>query len=113
MKRSPTVLYLLVILGLGMLALRPYQGKIMQCWQDFQQAWQLVRSGNPEPAEPNPAIDPSVVQARQREVITPDRQVATSGETKHTGRPLYCRNQRACRSRSRSRNGLAASAIDE
>lgn len=75
MKRSHQALYLLVILGLSVLALRPYQDKIMQGWQDFQKAWQLVRDGQLKPMEEPEAVEEPIDNRRQREVITPDELV--------------------------------------
>lgn len=75
MKRSHQALYLLVILGLSVLALRPYQDKIMQGWQDFQKAWQLVRDGQLKPMEEPEAVEEPIDNRRQREVIIPDELV--------------------------------------
>ena len=75
MSRSQKVIYLLVILGLGALALRPYHNDIAQGWQDFQQAWQLVRSGSQLQPDSEPTEDPEEATSnnrRQRKVITPD-----------------------------------------
>lgn len=78
MKRSQKLIYLLVILGLSILALRPYHHDIVQGWQDFQKAWQLVRAGETEPADEPEAIEETTDTRRQRTVITPDEIVDTT-----------------------------------
>ena len=81
MSRSKKLIYLLVILGLSILALRPYHQDIQQSLQDFQKAWQLVRTGEPKAPEPIKVAEENNSDRRQRKVITPDELVETTTET--------------------------------